>query len=154
MSGPISARITCAAAGLMPGLSSSLATAGRKGAVCSSIFAPSAAMSALIASTRASIRCSRLLPTAQGEMQFATNHHGHFALAVGLHEALAAAGDARIVAVSSVGHVNDDVDFDDINFDRRPYDPWLAYGQSKRPTSCSPSGQRNGGPPTGLRRTR
>jgi NAD(P)-dependent dehydrogenase (short-subunit alcohol dehydrogenase family) len=33
--------------------------------------------------------------------------------------------------VSSVGHVNAGVDFDDINFDRRPYDPWLAYGQSK-----------------------
>jgi hypothetical protein len=43
-------------------------------------------------------------------MQFATNHHGHVALAVGLHEALAAAGGARIVAVSSVGIVNDDVD--------------------------------------------
>jgi hypothetical protein len=33
--------------------------------------------------------------------------------------------------VSSVGHVNSDVDFDDIHFVRRPYDPWLAYGQSK-----------------------
>jgi NAD(P)-dependent dehydrogenase (short-subunit alcohol dehydrogenase family) len=64
-------------------------------------------------------------------MQFATNHLGHFALAVGLHGAMAAAGDARIVAVSSVGHVNGNVDFDDLNFDRRPYDPWLAYGQSK-----------------------
>jgi NAD(P)-dependent dehydrogenase (short-subunit alcohol dehydrogenase family) len=30
-----------------------------------------------------------------------------------------------------VGHINGDVDFDDLNFDRRPYDPWLAYGQSK-----------------------
>src|SRR4029450_1682131 len=65
------------------------------------------------------------------EMQFATNHLGHFALAVGLHGALAAAGGARIVAVSSVGHINGDVDFDDLDFERRPYDPWLAYGQSK-----------------------
>jgi NAD(P)-dependent dehydrogenase (short-subunit alcohol dehydrogenase family) len=64
-------------------------------------------------------------------MQFATNHLGHFALAVGLHGAMASAGDARIVAVSSVGHVNSNVDFDDLNFERRPYDPWLAYGQSK-----------------------
>jgi NAD(P)-dependent dehydrogenase (short-subunit alcohol dehydrogenase family) len=80
----------------------------------------------------AGIMATPLLRTAQGwEMQFATNHLGHFALAVGLHAALAAAGDARIVAVSSVGHVNGNVDFDDINFDRRPYDPWLAYGQSK-----------------------
>jgi NAD(P)-dependent dehydrogenase (short-subunit alcohol dehydrogenase family) len=80
----------------------------------------------------AGIMATPLLRTAQGwELQFATNHLGHFALAAGLHGALAAAGGARIVAVSSVGHVNGDIDFDDINFDRRPYDPWLAYGQSK-----------------------
>ncbi|MCT9929864.1 SDR family NAD(P)-dependent oxidoreductase [Planotetraspora sp. A-T 1434] len=65
------------------------------------------------------------------ELQFATNHLGHFALATGLHDALAAAGNARVVSVSSVGHVNGDVDFDDIHFEHRPYDPWLAYGQSK-----------------------
>ncbi len=70
--------------------------------------------------------------TAEGwEMQFATNHLGHFALALGLHDALAAAGNARIVAVSSVGHINGDVDFDDLHFRRRPYDPWQAYSQSK-----------------------
>ena len=65
------------------------------------------------------------------ELQFATNHLGHFALALGLHDALAAAGGARIVALSSVGHRRSPVVFDDIHFDRRPYDPWLAYGQSK-----------------------
>jgi NAD(P)-dependent dehydrogenase (short-subunit alcohol dehydrogenase family) len=65
------------------------------------------------------------------EMQFATNHLGHFALALGLHDALAAAGDARIVSVSSVGHRRSPVVFDDINFTSRPYDPGLAYGQSK-----------------------
>jgi NAD(P)-dependent dehydrogenase (short-subunit alcohol dehydrogenase family) len=64
-------------------------------------------------------------------MQFATNHLGHFALATALHDALAAAGGARIVSVSSVGHVNGDVDFNDINFQQRPYDPWQAYSQSK-----------------------
>jgi NAD(P)-dependent dehydrogenase (short-subunit alcohol dehydrogenase family) len=80
----------------------------------------------------AGIMATPLLRTPEGrEMQFATNHLGHFALAVGLHDALAAAGDARIVAVSSVGHTNGDVDFDDLDFERRPYDPWLAYGQSK-----------------------
>jgi NAD(P)-dependent dehydrogenase (short-subunit alcohol dehydrogenase family) len=80
----------------------------------------------------AGIMATPLMCTAQGwEMQFATNHLGHFALANGLHGALAAAGSARIVAVSSVGHVNANIDFDDLNFDRRPYDPWLAYGQSK-----------------------
>jgi NAD(P)-dependent dehydrogenase (short-subunit alcohol dehydrogenase family) len=65
------------------------------------------------------------------EMQFATNHLGHFALALGLHDALAAAGDARIVSLSSRGHMRSPVVFDDINFTSRPYDPWLAYGQSK-----------------------
>jgi NAD(P)-dependent dehydrogenase (short-subunit alcohol dehydrogenase family) len=65
------------------------------------------------------------------ELQFATNHLGHFALAVGLHDALAAAGDARIVSLSSRGHLRSPVVFEDINFSSRPYDPWLAYGQSK-----------------------
>ena len=65
------------------------------------------------------------------ELQFATNHLGHFALAVGLHDALAAAGDARIVSLSSRGHLRSPVVFEDINFGSRPYDPWLAYGQSK-----------------------
>ena len=68
------------------------------------------------------------------EWQFATNHLGHFALAVGLHGALAAAGadgGARVVSVSSSGHGASPVVFDDLHFERRPYDPSLAYGQSK-----------------------
>ncbi|WP_061298667.1 SDR family NAD(P)-dependent oxidoreductase [Herbidospora cretacea] len=65
------------------------------------------------------------------ELQFATNHLGHFALTVGLHDALREAGDARVVVVSSVGHVNGPVRFDDLDFTRDPYDPWLAYAQSK-----------------------
>jgi NAD(P)-dependent dehydrogenase (short-subunit alcohol dehydrogenase family) len=70
--------------------------------------------------------------TDQGyEMQFATNHLGHFALAFGLRDALAAAGDARIVSLSSRGHLRSPVIFEDVNFTSRPYDPWLAYGQSK-----------------------
>lgn len=65
------------------------------------------------------------------EMQFATNHLGHFALALGLHDALAAAGAARLVSVSSSGHMLSPVVFDDIHFAFCRYDPWLAYGQSK-----------------------
>jgi NAD(P)-dependent dehydrogenase (short-subunit alcohol dehydrogenase family) len=65
------------------------------------------------------------------EMQFAVNHLGHFALATGLHDALAAADGARVVVVSSVGHVNGAVRFDDLDFTKEPYDPWLAYAQSK-----------------------
>ncbi|MFJ8310981.1 MULTISPECIES: SDR family NAD(P)-dependent oxidoreductase [unclassified Streptomyces] len=70
--------------------------------------------------------------TDQGwEWQFATNHLGHFALATGLHDALAADGAARIVAVSSSGHQLSPIVWDDVNFAFRRYDPWLAYGQSK-----------------------
>jgi len=72
------------------------------------------------------------LRTREGwELQFATNHLGHFHLATGLHHALAAAGGARVVVVSSVGHLNGEVIFDDVNFERHPYDPWAAYAQSK-----------------------
>jgi NAD(P)-dependent dehydrogenase (short-subunit alcohol dehydrogenase family) len=70
--------------------------------------------------------------TAAGiEMQLATNHLGHFALALGLHDALVADGKARIVAVSSNAHLMSPVVFGDIDFEYRAYDPWLAYGQSK-----------------------
>jgi NAD(P)-dependent dehydrogenase (short-subunit alcohol dehydrogenase family) len=65
------------------------------------------------------------------ELQFATNHLGHFALALGLHDALAAAGAARIVSVSSSGHLRSPVIFDDLHYDFRDYDPFGAYGQSK-----------------------
>jgi len=65
------------------------------------------------------------------EMQFATNHLGHFRLAVGLHDALAADGRARIVSVSSSGHLQSPVIFDDLHFAFREYTPFGAYGQSK-----------------------
>jgi NAD(P)-dependent dehydrogenase (short-subunit alcohol dehydrogenase family) len=73
-----------------------------------------------------------LTRTADGwEMQLATNHLGHFALAVGLHDALAAAGSARIVVVSSSAHLRSPVIFDDLHFAFRRYEPILAYAQSK-----------------------
>jgi NAD(P)-dependent dehydrogenase (short-subunit alcohol dehydrogenase family) len=65
------------------------------------------------------------------ETQFATNHLGHFALTLGLHESLADAGEARVVSVSSAGHLRSPVVFDDIHYAFRAYDPWSAYGQSK-----------------------
>lgn len=80
----------------------------------------------------AGVMASPLVRTPEGwEQQFATNHLGHFGLATGLHDALAAAGGARVVAVSSTAHQRSDVDFADLMFERRAYDPWLAYGQSK-----------------------
>jgi NAD(P)-dependent dehydrogenase (short-subunit alcohol dehydrogenase family) len=85
---------------------------------------------------------TRMLNPAGHELQFATNHLGHFTLAVALHSALAAGaresvvtdgalGHARIVSLSSRGHLRSDIDFDDIDFEHRPYDPLIAYGQSK-----------------------
>jgi len=66
------------------------------------------------------------------EMQFATNHLGHFRLSLGLHDALAAApGGARLVALSSRAHLNSPVVWDDIDFAFRPYTPEAAYAQSK-----------------------
>jgi NAD(P)-dependent dehydrogenase (short-subunit alcohol dehydrogenase family) len=65
------------------------------------------------------------------EMQFATNFLGHFALTTGLHAALAAASGARIVSVSSSANMMAPVFFDDLHFNFIPYNPWLAYGQSK-----------------------
>ncbi len=68
---------------------------------------------------------------AGAELQFATNHLGHFALAVGLRGALAAAGGARIVSVSSLVHLASPVVLDDLHFAVRDYHPVLAYAQSK-----------------------
>lgn len=65
------------------------------------------------------------------ESQFATNHLGHFQLAARLWPALVQANGARVISVSSRGHRFSGVDFDDPNFDRRLYDKWVAYGQSK-----------------------
>ena len=70
--------------------------------------------------------------TPQGwDTQFAINHLGHFALTLALRHALAAARNARVVSLSSSSHQVSPVVFEDIHFDRRPYDAIAAYGQSK-----------------------
>jgi NAD(P)-dependent dehydrogenase (short-subunit alcohol dehydrogenase family) len=77
------------------------------------------------------------LRTPEGwELQFATNHLGHHGLVTGLRDALLAGADrsgraARVVVLSSAGHHTAGVDLEDLMFERRPYDPWVAYGQSK-----------------------
>lgn len=65
------------------------------------------------------------------EMQFAVNHLGHFQLTAWFWNALKRAGQSRIVALSSFGHRRSPVHLDDPNFQRRPYDKWMGYGQSK-----------------------
>ncbi len=70
--------------------------------------------------------------TADGfETQFGTNHLGHFLLTTLLMPALLAAAPARVVALSSIGHRRSDVHLDDLNYERREYEKWAAYGQSK-----------------------
>jgi NAD(P)-dependent dehydrogenase (short-subunit alcohol dehydrogenase family) len=65
------------------------------------------------------------------EMQFGTNHLGHFLLTNLLAPALVAGAPARVVELSSRGHRFSDVDLDDPGFERTPYEPWVAYGRSK-----------------------
>lgn len=70
--------------------------------------------------------------TAEGfEMQFGTNHVGHFLLTNLLVPRLLADPPSRVVNLSSGGHVGSDIVWDDINFERREYDKFAAYGQSK-----------------------
>jgi NAD(P)-dependent dehydrogenase (short-subunit alcohol dehydrogenase family) len=70
--------------------------------------------------------------TADGfETQFGTNHLGHFALTGLLLDLLLATGGARIVTVGSPSHRFGKIGFDDLNWERRFYGRWRAYGQSK-----------------------
>ncbi|MCP4038151.1 MAG: SDR family NAD(P)-dependent oxidoreductase [bacterium] len=80
----------------------------------------------------AGIMACPLTRTAQGlELQFATNHLGHFLLTCLLAPALQAAAASRVVMVSSAGHMAGPMDFDDPQFEVREYEKFVAYGQSK-----------------------
>jgi NAD(P)-dependent dehydrogenase (short-subunit alcohol dehydrogenase family) len=68
--------------------------------------------------------------TADGfETQFGTNHLGHFVFVNRIASLIAPGG--RLVNVASSGHRYSDVDIDDPNFERTPYEPMIAYGRSK-----------------------
>lgn len=69
------------------------------------------------------------------EFQLSTNYLGHALLASRLARSLAAAGGARVVSLSSTGHHYSPVVIEDLNFERRPYDKWDSYGQSKTASS-------------------
>jgi NAD(P)-dependent dehydrogenase (short-subunit alcohol dehydrogenase family) len=84
----------------------------------------------------AGIMAAPLSRSAEGiESQLATNFIGHAALTSKLVPALLAAAEPRVVSLSSSAHQMSPVVFSDINFERRAYDPWEAYGQSKTATS-------------------
>jgi len=80
----------------------------------------------------AGVMCCPQGSTSDGfEMQLGTNHIGHFLLTGLLARAVVASAPSRVVVLSSAAHTMAGVDFDDPMFERREYDPWLAYGQSK-----------------------
>jgi NAD(P)-dependent dehydrogenase (short-subunit alcohol dehydrogenase family) len=63
------------------------------------------------------------------ETQFGTNHLGHFVLVNRIAPLLRAGG--RLINLSSMGHRFSNVDLEDPNFERTPYEPWVGYGRSK-----------------------
>jgi len=65
------------------------------------------------------------------ELQFGSNHIGHFYFTQKLMPALLKAGSARVIALSSMAHRMSPMVFDDIQYQSRPYEKWQAYGQSK-----------------------
>jgi NAD(P)-dependent dehydrogenase (short-subunit alcohol dehydrogenase family) len=76
----------------------------------------------------AGVMAPPLSRTAEGfELQFGTNHLGHFALTNLLLEKIS----GRVVTVSSTAHRMGAIDFEDLNWERKPYRAWRAYGQSK-----------------------
>ncbi|MBY0344067.1 MAG: SDR family NAD(P)-dependent oxidoreductase, partial [Sphingomonadales bacterium] len=80
----------------------------------------------------AGVMATPFLHTADGfEMQFGTNHLGHFALTGELFPLIERGHLKRIVNLSSRGHHFAPVDFEDPHFERRAYDPWTSYGHSK-----------------------
>ncbi len=80
----------------------------------------------------AGVMCTPFGRTADGfETQIGTNHLGHMAWTIPLMDLLTQHGGGRIVNLSSAGHRFGDVDLDDLDFERRPYDPWTGYGASK-----------------------
>lgn len=80
----------------------------------------------------AAIMANPLTRDARGyESQFATNHLGHFQLTARLWPLLKAAGAARVVCLSSIGHRLNALDLDDLNWEQREYEKWPAYGAAK-----------------------
>ena len=83
----------------------------------------------------AGIMATPLLRNSLGyEMQFATNHLGHFQLTKNLWNELRES-HGRVVSLSSLGHRFSGIRFEDPNFLTHPYDKWIAYGQSKTANS-------------------
>ena len=75
--------------------------------------------------------CPQATTTDGFEMQFGTNHLGHFLLGILLAPALMAGSPSRLVSLSSRGHSFADINLDDVNFEHTTYEPFVAYGRAK-----------------------
>ena len=111
-------RLTCATAIYMAGLADRVLVSGRS-------------IDFMIDNAGVMAVAERTLLGPGWEMQFATNHLGHFALVNRLWPAIAADGGARVVSVSSRGHHRSPVRWEDPHSEHTPYDKWAAYGQAK-----------------------
>ena len=85
------------------------------------------------------------------ERQFGTNHLGHMAMSLALAPSMQRADSARVVCLSSTGHVRSDVHWDDPNFNNTPYDKWDAYGQAKSANALFALGVDHRGRDVGVR---
>jgi Dehydrogenases with different specificities (related to short-chain alcohol dehydrogenases) len=84
------------------------------------------------------------------EMQFGTNHLGHFLLTALLSPALLRGTSPRVVTLTSAGHSRSDVDLTDPNFETTEYSPWIAYGRSKTANALFARELARRGAPRGL----
>jgi NAD(P)-dependent dehydrogenase (short-subunit alcohol dehydrogenase family) len=99
-------------------------------AFASSFLAKNARLDLLI--NNAGVMVPPLGRTKQGfELQFGTNHLGHFALTARLLPLLEQTKGSRVVVVASTAQNVGRIVLDDLNWERRSYRAWLAYGQSK-----------------------
>ncbi|KDA03280.1 oxidoreductase [Hyphomonas oceanitis] len=85
------------------------------------------------------------------ERQFGTNHLGHMAMSLALAPSMQRADSARVVCLSSTGHVRSDVHWDDPHFNNTPYDKWDAYGQAKSANALFALGVDHRGRDVGVR---
>ncbi|XP_029450218.1 retinol dehydrogenase 13 isoform X3 [Rhinatrema bivittatum] len=85
----------------------------------------------ILINNAAVMRCPHWKTEDEFEMQFGVNHLGHFLLTNLLLDKMKSTGNARIINVSSLAHVIGQIDFDDINWEKKKYNTKEAYCQSK-----------------------
>ncbi|KAM8947360.1 retinol dehydrogenase 13 [Pelodytes ibericus] len=85
----------------------------------------------ILINNAAVMRCPQWKTEDNFDMQFGVNHLGHFLLTNLLLEKMKNSGNSRIINVSSLAHIAGDIDFDDLNWERKNYNTKASYCQSK-----------------------